>query len=186
MGARTHKEDPQRHARRIAAGKEPSVEAIPKKMPRGVVATGSNALPLQRAILTPRPRSASPTDLRDLAEERRQKPTAASDGTERTAAVGIVHGEDYVTLSEEQSPPWLPDYIRGAMVVRQTKKGRELACRLCIMNIGGRKAKWYSDFDSLWTHFKDVHHKKATQAAMILHLADRWAHLSDTHRESGL
>eukprot|EP00971_Amphidinium_carterae_P331963 6465818-Amphidinium_carterae.2 len=54
------------------------------------------------------------------------------------------------------------------------------------MNIGGRKAKWYADFDSLWTHFKDVHHKKATQAAMILHLADRWAQLSDTHRESGL
>eukprot|EP00971_Amphidinium_carterae_P012154 239325-Amphidinium_carterae.1 len=177
MSVRTHKEDPRRHARRITAEKEPSVEAIPKKMPRGIVATGSNALPLQRAILTPRPRSASPTALREV---RRPKP---NEELETRTFAGM---EDYVTLGAEESPPWLPDYIRGAMVVRQARKGKELACRLCLMNIGGRKAKWYADFDTLWMHFRDVHHKKATQAAMILHLADKWAHLSDTHRESGL
>eukprot|EP00971_Amphidinium_carterae_P223597 4436432-Amphidinium_carterae.1 len=83
-------------------------------------------------------------------------------------------------------PPWLLDYIRGAMVIRMRRGAKGRACRLCVMNIGGRKEKWYKEWDSLWAHFKDCHHKRATQAAMVLHLAEHWMEMSDTHRESGL
>eukprot|EP00971_Amphidinium_carterae_P072977 1443235-Amphidinium_carterae.2 len=88
-------------------------------------------------------------------------------------------------MTAARCPPWLPDYIRGAMVIRKRGSIKEMACRLCVMNIGGRKEKWYKDWDNLWHHFKDCHHKKATRAAMILHLK-QWHTLTDTHRESGL
>eukprot|EP00971_Amphidinium_carterae_P108912 2156698-Amphidinium_carterae.2 len=77
-----------------------------------------------------------------------------------------MHGETYDTMSAAQCPAWLPDYIRGAMVIRKRNGIKEMACRLCVMNIGGRKEKWYKEWDNLLSHFKDCHHKRATQAAM--------------------
>eukprot|EP00971_Amphidinium_carterae_P107821 2134942-Amphidinium_carterae.2 len=175
---RSHKENPERYARRIEhQQRDRSPEAKPKEMPRPGVATGSNATPIQRAILRPRPRARTGIEPQSLLDD-----DSAADGggsISDHASVEereILHGETYNTMTAAQCPPWLPDYIRGAMVIR----------RLCVMNIGGRKEKWYKDWDNLWYHFKDCHHKKATQAAMILHLAEQWHNLTDTHRESGL
>eukprot|EP00971_Amphidinium_carterae_P267499 5306375-Amphidinium_carterae.2 len=57
---RSHKEHPDRYARRGASQQRgPSPEVAPKRMPKPHVATGSNAMPVQRAILRPRLRDRS-------------------------------------------------------------------------------------------------------------------------------
>eukprot|EP00971_Amphidinium_carterae_P143520 2843582-Amphidinium_carterae.3 len=75
------------------------------------------------------------------------------------------------------------------MVMRERRGGaKDLACRLCIMNIGSRKEKWYKDWGSLWEHIirPVITIARPRQQCMVFHLAERWAEMSDTHRESGL
>eukprot|EP00971_Amphidinium_carterae_P122201 2419636-Amphidinium_carterae.1 len=184
---RTHHEHPDRYARRMSRqqrGDSPPAQAKP--MPSGKVATGSNTTPLPRAILRPREHSRGRPPLTTEENEKEPMEVFAAQGASAEQEE-VLHVETYETLRQSMSPPWLPDYIRGAMVMRERKGGvKELACRLCIMNIGGRKEKWYKDWGSLWEHFKACHHKRTTQTAMVLHLAERWQELTDTHRESGL
>eukprot|EP00971_Amphidinium_carterae_P311318 6187621-Amphidinium_carterae.1 len=143
---RTHHEHPDRYARRISRqqrGDSPPAQAKP--VPRGKVATGSNTTPLPRATL--RPREHSRGRLTPAAEESRKEPMEVFAAQGAAAEQNeVLHVETYETLRQTMSPPWLPDYIGGAMVMRERKGGaKELACRLCIMNIGGRKEKWYKD-----------------------------------------
>eukprot|EP00971_Amphidinium_carterae_P290620 5770882-Amphidinium_carterae.1 len=138
---RTHHENPDRYARRMSRqqrGDSPPAQAKP--MPRGKVATGSNTTPLPRAILRPREHSRGrPTPAEESRKEPMEEFAAQGAAAEQTE---VLHVETYETLRQTMSPPWLPDYIRGAMVMKERKGGaKELACRLCIMNIGGRKEK---------------------------------------------